>query len=607
MDPLVVVSVIRATVRLGKVGGEAAGQYARDRAVLLPAIKTIVAPDEVMIRAHFSTNDDQVTDALRPYWDSFKSPAGQPLAGARDALSTAYAKWKIENTPGAAGRVDDATGYWMIKQWGEGAPIGPFAKVVLTMADVALEFAARDPSLLGIHGRGEVVVKALAEQIAALIPDDVNELGARNQLGATLAGIFLRGTLQALEENPGLVVEDEHMSQLVKNTLPKLIETLPDADNHDQYRWRDLVEALMGPVAKAAIVAMGEHPDAFFGKDFADDKLLGTLTRTYMLKVAEHGVEETFTKTGAIELWKATLALAAKQPDLFLGKPEENAEKFISSLFAGLAMTMEQCTPPFEKETVTRLAATALDTMSKDIGLLFDRDTPWDKVATDALATVLGALRDELKEDGKGALNRLVSGDMLTEFVRIVLSQAARTPGMLVETDNEELKRIVGAVARLIAADDKLLLSKDDWLLIAAAVAEEAAANPARLFGFKEGESKIDVVVPLIQGLVTVAAVQWRQYGRAGGAVLFGATLREAILIVVRAASGNAKAALGNKASLEQLADRIGAVVVQNPGKYGSKEWLRLYRVLVPRVLELGNVGEVDELALEAILKGANP
>jgi hypothetical protein len=245
--------------------------------------------------------------------------------------------------------------------------------------------------------------------------------------------------------------------------------------------------------------------------------------------------------------------------------------------------------------------------MSKNIGLLLDRDAPWNEVATNALATVLGALRDALTEKGRSALDRLVSSDMLTEFVRIVLSQAARTPGMLMDTDNEELKRIVGAVARLMALDDSLLLSKDDWLFIAAAVAEEAAANPARLFGFKVGESKTDVAVPLIQGLVTVAAVQWRQYGRAGGAVLFGTTLREAIVIVVRAASGNAKAALGNKANLEQLADRIGVVVVQNPGKFGSKEWLRLYRVLIPRVLETGSVGELDAPALEAILKGANP
>jgi hypothetical protein len=607
MDPVLVVSAIRAAVRLGNVGAEAVGQYARDRGVLLPAVIAISVPEVVRLRAHFETYPEQVTEDLIEYWKSFKDPRSTPLPGARDVLSAAYARWSIEQTQGGAGNIDDATGYWMIKQWGNGGPIGPFAKVVLAMADVALEFAARDPSLLGLQGRGEAVVKALAGQIAELIPDDLDELGPRNQLGATLAGLFLRGALQALESNPNLVVDEKHMMQLVKDTLPQLINALPSADGPDQYRWRDLVESLMGPVAKAVIEVLGQHPESFFGKKFSDNKLLGALTRTYLLKVAEDGVKKTLTKAGAIELWKATLALAAKQPDLFLGEPEKNAEKFVSSLFVGLATTLERYTPPFEKEIVTHLAATALGTMSKNIGLLLDRDAPWNEVATNALATVLGALRDALTEKGRSALDRLVSSDMLTEFVRIVLSQAARTPGMLMDTDNEELKRIVGAVARLMALDDSLLLSKDDWLFIAAAVAEEAAANPARLFGFKVGESKTDVAVPLIQGLVTVAAVQWRQYGRAGGAVLFGTTLREAIVIVVRAASGNAKAALGNKANLEQLADRIGVVVVQNPGKFGSKEWLRLYRVLIPRVLETGSVGELDAPALEAILKGANP
>lgn len=606
MDPVLVVSAIRAAVRLGNVSAEAIGQYARDREVLLPAVRTIRLPDDVTLRAHFKTNIVEVTEDLKEYWDSFKDPKGTPHPCARDALSAAYAKWSIKNAGTIPESIDGATGYWMIKQWGTDRPIGPAAKVILTMADVALEFAARDPSLLGLQGRGEAVVKALASQIAHLIPDNLDELGSPNHLGATLTGLFLRGALQALASNPGLVVEEEHMKKLVENSLPILIKELDKAGKLDQYTLRNLVETLTGPIAEVAIKVAAEYPSSFFGNKFGNDTLLGVLTRTYLLKVAEAGTRKALTKSSAIELWKATLALAAKQPNLFLDDPESNSERFISSLFSALATALDKCAPTFGEELVTRLAATALDTMSKDIGLLVGGSKPWDEVATKILPTVLLALQDALERGDKGALKRLVSGDMLTEFVRIVLSQAARTPGMLIDTENEELKRIVGAVAKLMADDDSLLLSNNDWLFIAAAVAEEAAANPERLFGFRDGENRTDVVVPLIKSLITVAANQWRTYGRAKGAVLFGNTLREAIVIVVRAASGNTISALKNNVALEKLANQIGEIVLQNTGKFGSKEWLRLYRTLVPRVLETGSVGELDASAFEAILKGAN-
>ncbi len=87
----------------------------------------------------------------------------------------------------------------MIAQWEKSKrPVGPYNRVMITMADVALEFAAIDPSLFGIEGRAEPVIKALAINLADLIPDDTNDLGPKNILGDQLAGIFLRAALKAL-------------------------------------------------------------------------------------------------------------------------------------------------------------------------------------------------------------------------------------------------------------------------------------------------------------------------------------------------------------------------------------------------------------------------
>jgi hypothetical protein len=52
------------------------------------------------------------------------------------------------------------------------------------------------------------------------------------------------------------------------------------------------------------------------------------------------------------------------------------------------------------------------------------------------------------------------------------------------------------------------------------------------------------------------------------------------------------------------LATRIGELVRAKSGQYGNKEWLFLFRTLVGRVLQAGEVLAItDELATQ-ILKG---
>jgi 2-phospho-L-lactate transferase/gluconeogenesis factor (CofD/UPF0052 family) len=117
--------------------------------------------------------------------------------------------------------------------------------------------------------------------------------------------------------------------------------------------------------------------------------------------------------------------------------------------------------------------------------LKLDAAQPWEAVAIRALDQVtdsLSAALDDVADDGsiKGAL-RAFSDGQLIELGRIVLDQAAMTPGML-GTDNVEVQSILSGMAAAMAADDNLLLSADEWLDIAAVAAELAAANPGRRY-----------------------------------------------------------------------------------------------------------------------------
>jgi hypothetical protein len=144
---------------------------------------------------------------------------------------------------------------------------------------------------------------------------------------------------------------------------------------------------------------------------------------------------------------------------------------------------------------------------------------------------------------------------------------------------------MVGSVASAMAADEHLLLAPEDWLAIAAVAAEEAAANPQRLFDSDAATPGDSVGAQLIQDLLSVAGPGFVQGRRAGG-VLFGMTLREAIIVTLRAAAGNVKAAADTRAAVKQLANVLADLVQAHRDQFGSKEWLFLYRSLLPRVLQ---------------------
>jgi hypothetical protein len=600
MDPMLVVLSIRAIARLGQAGSAAMTQYATDRPTLLPNVLTLSFPDENFVRTHFATHAELITGELREHWAVFDSPHPTPLS--KDVMCAAYMQFKAKEQEKYGPAASEATAQWLVTQWGRSGPVGPLGSMLLTITDVALEFVAHDPSMFGIGGKAEPLIKAMARNMTELIPDDTNALGPKNTLAQRLAAAFLRAGLQAIAEHPNVVLEEGHLQTLIKSTLPKIVDAIPS--DLSGMRRRDIIEALMGPVAQAAVATLADNPQAFFGRRFSDDNALGALTRSFLLKVSERGLDDSFTREGAVDLWRAALKLASQRPELFLGNPDEDAEKFVSAVFKDLTANLEMFEDAFGAQTVRRLTVVALGSISTNAGLLIDPGKPWEGVAGDALQVILGAIKEAIGTSAKGSAKLLTSEDMLTALVRVVLQRAAQTPGMILKSDNEELKSIVAAVAGSMAKDDHLLLSKDDWLAIATTAAEEAASNPARLFGFLAGTKRTDIAVPLIEGLLRVAASQWRQLGRAGGSVLFGATLRDAIAVALRAASGNAKAALTNAGAVERLAQRLSEVVAGNPGKYGSKEWLRLYRVFIGATIEQGDLGALDDKKIEEALTG---
>lgn len=606
MNPTLVIMAVRAALRLARAGEQAFGQYARDRDAMLPLIETVEFPQVDVVRGFFLINDDLIAEAVRPAWEALKKAPAGVVPRDFDLMAAEYARAQALQNSALKPMADEFAGLWIVKQWGKGKePPGPLARVVLTIVDIAAEVAASDPKLFGIGGNAEVLVRALAAHIAELVPDDTSNLGPKNLLGERLAGLFLKSALTALSEHPDALIEQAHVQQLVKSTLPKLVAAFPQT-LAEQVNWRGTMDALLGAVATEAMTVIAEDPRAFFGRRFGDDGLLGPLTRTYLLKAAEQGLDQTFTKAGAVSLYRATLAFAAARPELFLGKPDDATERFLSTVFQDLLAVARDHSPPFDTNLLAQLGAATLEIVGGQASALLDPTKPWESVIAKTLKPVIAATVAALRTGSSGGLKQLASPASLEAFIRIIVTQIARTPGMVTSTDNVEVKRLVAAVAAAMAADENLLLAQEDWLLIVAAAAEEVAANPGRLLGIKGTGTDGTLLGILLRDLIIVAGEQWQKNAREGGTVLFGPTLREAMIVAIRASSGQAVDALFNSAKVKGLAAQITALIADKAGKYGNKEWLCLYRVLITQVIQTGALAEpLDDAIINAALTAA--
>jgi hypothetical protein len=191
-------------------------------------------------------------------------------------------------------------------------------------------------------------------------------------------------------------------------------------------------------------------------------------------------------------------------------------------------------------------------------------------------------------------------------LARTFLAQVVQTPAMLAG-DNQEVQTLIQSVAQALVQDKNVLLSPEDWLQIAAVVGQEVAANPQRLLKrlpVQGGSPEMTLSMALMTDLLSVATLDMTSGGRQAGSVLFGATLREAMIIALRVASGSADQAIKNRPVLQSLAESISQLVRTQPGQYGSQEWLRLFRVLSSQVLQSGELPSLTEQFVSHILTG---
>jgi hypothetical protein len=619
MNPELVIWAIRSLTRLGRVAGSALEQKVRDRDLILPRARSAGFSLEAWLQEIFYAADNrhliEPGGPLHDYWDGVR-PRGVPAESMERLVAAALdielaKRGRAEPVPGSLR--DENVAFVIVCQWAqEVRPVHPYARIVLALADIALEYVAANPSVLALGGNGEKLVQAIAANLSGIVPDDVDpeRLGRQRRLGERLVAALFRGGLQAIVAHPEYTLATEHLRSLIAKTIPPIVAALPAGEGGLEFEvsWSEVGGALLGPAAMAALGVLADEQRACFGSRFDPGTAVGAVTRAVLESARADGdLRRAFSDDGLIRIHRAILGVAASSPELFVGSGEAAGMRVARDLLGGIARTIADAGPPVSRTVVLATAAAGLDALGRNAGSLIRLDPAWDRTAIRLVQHVIEGFRTELAT-GDGRLARVFAGDELVQLARIVLGELARNPSMVglgTAAGDDPRHRlvggIVGVVAHAMAQDRHGLLAAGDWLKIVTVAARQAARNPERLFRLDVLEPGEQLAAKLISHLLAAAGVAGADGRPRDGALLFSDTLRELIVIALDFGAEHAVAATERSEVVRDLALRIEMLARRAGAGLGADQLVAVFRRALPRALAIaGSVvageGELEEI-----------
>ncbi len=566
VSPAVIVFGVQAVVKLGMAAGAAYEQHVRDREVSLPLLSRSELP-ELHAQQFFKQPEMRrwigTGGPLEPHWDREidqigNKPGDQEAVEARWQLLLADAPRVLPQGVGAAGAM-------VVRQWDPSdpnRPPSPEVRIILALADVALDFAKASPSLLANGGTSEPLLKAIAAiatETRDVIPplDDPDAWKGNEWLGAnfgqSLLLIAFRVGLATLANRPDLAVEEKHVQRLITAAVAPLKKgfdneatkagATPASVLLALTRWERLRDQLLPDMIAAALQSVAADRNAFLGtlvKPPSDKRLallVAGISNGVLDEVAKLDGDDLLQRQTWLNFFRASVAVIASRPELVVkGTNDKEQSEALRSLVKAIAGKLGESAQVGKVGRVVLLdiATAALDSVRTSLPMLLGPKGSWDEVAGKLAAALIDGVRPALVGDDPALLKRLASREQIATLVGIVLKEVATTPALLAgKHASSEAQAVLSAVAGAMAADGADLLHAEGWLGVATAAAKAAAVNPGKLFRLPpDGDSAIGarlIGIALTQASLSLKAAEENEMAP----ILVGPLLQDTIVALL--------------------------------------------------------------------------
>lgn len=493
---------------------------------------------------------------------------------------------------------------WNQQDWLSGQGQSPWSLFARHLLDIGLDLLAQYPGLAG----GGPAIRPLIAAMAPHLASAYDPAADGKPAGRRLAELFAETAINTIAERPDLLSRELRWQRIISGVFLPLQEEARQGGVQAllaEERIRDLFE---GPVSSSVLRLLSEHADDYFKGAAGAGSLGGIVLRSTigeLSSASDQGrlLRATFGGIAADSLVASALKAASERPELFIRSARQGQPGgrilWARGLLAEYADALRAAPLPLRPDsgTADAVISMALAVTAEHLaGRIEGRAgaSPQGQLGAALGAYLLRDIFKGLREVPGSPLERF-SPRMAVDLLRIIAEHVARGPHFLIGKDaSPAAEGLARAVAEIIACDDTGLMTPEDWRRVIAALLQAALENPGALLG--EGPNA-DIARVLTIRMIRHARANFERPADRPGRILFGATLREALIMTFDAAStglldtfATPEALNAHLQGIDLLVQRLNDLVVSEERtlRIGSRDWLRIYRFYVAAALEGG-------------------
>ncbi len=355
---------------------------------------------------------------------------------------------------------------------------------------LAIDYAAYDPSFLGLKQQSPAYQVAFAF-LSSLEKTDFAQVQASGAEGVVRQVLW--SAFQSVEENAGLISDNERLQVLMRGMCTALVDDLNGAqgDVGETSRREQLLQRVASSVVRGGFQAFNEHGDLFLGNLDQSQRVHSAIIQL-VEGVRENGLE--FAPQSLEPLAHSVLIAVGENPDLFADR--QTIKALMNRTAAVLRETQgdqlfEGILPILMQESV--------ELLREHSATLIDPNDPNKQ----RLAEAMGVLSLSLQN---GAV-KLLSKQQLSELSQIVLTHVAENPEALlsrVENDTRKtaLAQIIASVAFSVGENPGRFVRGGSFVELVDIAIEKSLENWDKLLDLNAGTVDTNRLYQVMSGVM---------------------------------------------------------------------------------------------------------